>query len=111
MGEALPYFFPRATLASLRSLPTGTDVPFDEFADGLIGHTGLTWTAQESSFAASALRGSIQRMVINVLADFGALKCRSRKERLGKGTISKLAAFKITPWGAALLEAVAAIGG
>jgi hypothetical protein len=110
MGRALPYFFPQATLASLRSLPTGTDVPFEEFADGLIGHTGLRWTAQDRTFATTALRGSIQRMVIDVLADFGALTGRYQEEPLGKGTISELVAFEITPWGAALLEAVAAMG-
>jgi hypothetical protein len=109
MGEALPYFFPQATLARLWALPTGTYLPFDQFADDLIGDTGLTWTAPDSSVATMALRGSIKRMVIGVLADFGALKCRFRKERLGKGTISKLAAFKITPWGLTLLNAVAAV--
>lgn len=111
MGNALPCFFPKATLASLRSLPTGTYVSFDKFADGLIGNTGLTWTAQDSSFATMALRGSIERMVIDVLVSFSALKCRYRKETLGKGTISRLVAFKITPWGIALLNTVAAIGG
>ncbi len=109
MGDALPYFFPQATFASLRSLPVGTRVPFVKFADGLIGNTGLTWTAQDTSFATWALRDSIERMVIGMLAGFGALKCRYRKEPLGRGTISRLVAFKITPWGMALLNAIALI--
>jgi hypothetical protein len=111
MGDALPYFFSRATLAKLRMLSTGTYVSFSLFADELIGNTGLTWTAPDSRFATSALRGSIERMVIGVLDDFGAVKCRYRKEPLGKGTISRLTSFKITPWGAALLNATATIGG
>jgi hypothetical protein len=111
MGEALPYFFAQATLARLRSLPTGTYVAFNRFADALIGNTGLTWTAQDASIATMALRGSIERMVIAVLTNFGALKCKYRQEPLGKGTIPRLVAFKITPWGKALLNAMATIGG
>ena len=111
MGDNLPYLFSKTTLAGLRSLPTGTYVSFSDYATKLIGSTGLTWTAQESRFADSALRASIERMVIDILADFGALKCRYRKEPLGKGTITKLAAFQVTPWGKALLEAVAIVGG
>ena len=110
MGGALPVVFPKVTLANLRSLTAGTYASFNKFADQLIGDTGLTWTAQDSSFASLTLRGSVERMVINVLSDFGALKCRYRREPLGRGTISRLAAFKITPWGTALLNAMTALG-
>ncbi|MGE0127016.1 MAG: hypothetical protein AB7U82_02835 [Blastocatellales bacterium] len=105
MGDALPPYFNRATLAVLRSLPIGADVPFDEFADSLIGVTKLTWTAQDSTMATTLLRGSIKRMVISVLEDFGAVECSYREEHLGKGTITQLDAFKITPMGSALLDA------
>jgi len=111
MGDALPSFFPEATLVSLRSMPLGIDVPFDEFADGLIAATGLTWTAKDSRFAASALRGSIERMVIDMLARFDALTCKHREEPLGKETISRLVSFDITPWGMALLNAIAMLRG
>jgi hypothetical protein len=111
MGDHLPYFFAKATLASLRTLPTGTNVSFSDYAAKLISLGGLTWTAQDSHFADSALRASVERMVVDILADFGALKCRYRKEPLGKGTITKLAAIQATPWGKALLDAVAIIGG
>lgn len=111
MGDNLPYFFPRAALAGLRALPTGAYASFSGYAAKLIGNTGLTWTAQESRFADSALRASIERMVINVLVDFGALKCRYRKEPLGNRAITQLAAIRVTPWGRALLEAVAIVGG
>lgn len=109
MGEALPYFFPKVTLARLRSLPVGTRVPFIRFADRLMSEGALTWTAQDASFATDILRSSIQNMVIAILYDFSALKCSYRKEPLGKGTITRLDAFKITPWGKALLDAVAAL--
>ena len=111
MGDALPYFFPEATLAGLRSLPIGIAVPFDEFADRLIADTGLTWTAQDSRFAASALRGSIERMVIDMLARFGAVECKRREEPLGRGTISRLVSFDITPWGMTLLNGIAILRG
>jgi len=107
MGDALPPFFNLVTLARLRSLPIGTPISFEEFADGLIEKTGLTWTAPDSIVATTLLRGSITRMVIDVLADFGAVKCEYREEPLGKGTTLRLAAFEITPFGKALLDAVA----
>jgi hypothetical protein len=109
MGEALPYFFSRVTLANLRSLPARTRVPFIRFADRLIGQGALTWTAQDSSFATELLRDSIENMVIAILDDYNALKCYYRKEPLGKGTITRLDAFKITPWGKALLNAIATL--
>lgn len=107
MGEALPPDFNRVTLAQLRSLPVGRPVSFEKFAQGLVEKTGLTWTATEVSSATMLLHGSIGRMVIDILAAFGVVKSEYRAEPLGKGTISKLAAFELTPFGQVLLEAVA----
>ena len=107
MGDALPSSFNLVTLACLRSLAVGTSIPFEEFADALIGKAGLTWTAADSKFATMLLRGSIERMVISILADFGAVEREVREDPVGKGTISRLAAFEITPFGQALLGAVA----
>ena len=107
MGEALPPYFEQDTLALLRALPVGTRIPFEEFADRLIGRTRLTWASPESSYATTSLRGSIEQMVICILADFGAVEREHRAEPLGTGSIRKLAAFEITPFGVALLHAVA----
>jgi hypothetical protein len=111
MGDALPQFFNRYTLDELLALPAETYISFEKFADALIEKTGLTWGAPDNSIAMSiattALRGSVSRMIIHILADFGATACKYRKDPLGKGTISRLDAFKITPLGKALLEAVA----
>jgi hypothetical protein len=109
MGEELPYVFESVTLVQLRSLATETAISFEGFADGLIEKTGLTWTAPDSSAATMLLRSSIARMVIDILADFGAAKREYREEPLGKGTISHLDAFEITQFGKALLEAVATV--
>jgi tetratricopeptide (TPR) repeat protein len=110
MGEALPPAFQRATLARLRGLPTNTRIPFEEFADHFIEHTGLTWTAPDPHVATMALRASIERMVILILAAFGGVEREYREEPLGNSTISKLDAFELTPFGEALLDAVAIAG-
>jgi hypothetical protein len=111
MGEALPPLFNLYVLASLKTLSAGTWHSFNKFADQVIGRTGLTWGAQESDFATTALRGSIRRMVIDILASFDAAERRYQEKPLGRGSISELEAFKITPFGAALLDALTAAGG
>jgi hypothetical protein len=109
MGDALPPSFNLDTLARLRSLSVGTLTPFEAFADGLVEETELTWTAPDSRVSAMLLRGSIARMVIAILADFGAVEREYREDPLGEGTISRLDAFAITPFGKALLDAVAIV--
>lgn len=111
MGDRLPYFFSQATLTGLQELPTGKSVSFNTYADKLIGNTGLTWTAPDSSFATSALWGAIERMVVAVLKEFGGLTCRYREAPLGRGAITELDEIKVTQWGKALLKAMAVIGG
>lgn len=110
MGDTLPRSLPHTTLDNLSIIPVETYTSFVKFSDRLIADTKLTWRAQNSSFAATALRGSIERMVIDVLATFGAVKCRYRKDPLGKGTISILTEFKITSLGAIVLKAMVALG-
>lgn len=107
MGEALPPDFNLVTLAHLRSLPVGKPISFEKFANRLIEQTGLSWSAKDISSAPMLLRGSIERMVIDILANFGGVKGAYREEPLGKGTISKLNIFEITSLGKAELDAVA----
>ncbi|MGC9399142.1 MAG: hypothetical protein ACP5HM_08390 [Anaerolineae bacterium] len=109
MGEALPRDFNVITLAHLRELPVGEFVPFEPFADELIEATGLTWTVPDPDVTRSALHGAISRMIIYILASFGALDKRMREAPLGKGTLKKLDAFKITSLGHCLLKGVAAM--
>ncbi|NOX89809.1 MAG: hypothetical protein GXO77_12360 [Calditrichaeota bacterium] len=107
MGDELPPFFNLTALTHLRSLPVGRRIPFEKFADELIEKTGLSWTTQDSFDATMFLHGSIERMLIDILAAFDAVESEYRDEPLGKGTISKLVAFEITPFGRALLDSVA----
>ncbi len=106
MGDDLPPYFNLITLARIRSLPLEISINFEDFADGLIEETGLTWTAPDSSAAGMLLRGSIERMVIDILAEFGAVECGYREVSLGKGTATKLASFEIKPFGKVLIEAL-----
>jgi len=109
MGEELPAGFEGTVLTHLRVLTVGTRIPFEEFADRIIEETGLTWAVH---FEAERLylRSSIERMVIDLLASFGAVTCEYREVPLGLGTISELAAFKVTLLGGVLLAAVAMAG-
>lgn len=106
MGEALPPMFNILVLNHLQALPPGERVAFEPFADRLIERAGLRWHAEQQTYAQMSLRGAIQSMVINVLADFGAVEREYEDRPLGKSTIKELAAFRITPFGAGLLASL-----
>jgi len=110
MGEALPSSFKIITLARLRSLPIGSPVSFEEFADGMIEKTGLTWTVP-GDFTTMFLRSSIKRMIVDILAIFGVAECEYKGEPLEQDAIRRLVTFEITPFGKALLDSVVMAGG
>jgi len=107
MGESLPPDFTLIALAHLRALPAGKRIRFEPFADRLIGAAGLTWTAPDADVARMALHGAVERMILSILNDFRAAQLEYQKRRLGRGAISELAAFRITPFGKWLLDAIA----
>ena len=104
MGDHLPPFFPALVRGELLDLPVTKRIAFTKFADQVINTAMLTWTAQESNFAQTALRGAVARMVIYILRDFGAVTVEYRDQPAGKGTFKQLAAFRVTPFGRQLLE-------
>jgi hypothetical protein len=106
MGDHLPPLFVSLVRDELLELPVRKRIAFAKFADQVINKAMLTWTAQESSFARMALQGAIARMVIYILRDFGAMTVEHRDKPLGKGSIKELAAFRLTPLGQQLLEAM-----
>jgi hypothetical protein len=106
MGEDLPPHFQQITLDHLLSLPVDTRIPFEPFADRLIGDTGLKWTSRDTTYHRMFLHGAIQRMVIHILAAFGIVEREYRDKPLGKGTIPELVAFQVTPFGKRLLESL-----
>lgn len=108
MGESLPPHFKKTTLAHLLSLPVGTRIPFEPFADRLIQETGLKWTAPDMTHAQMLLHGAIGRMVIGIRADFEVVEPEYQDKPLGKGTIPELVAFKMISFGKSLLESLQA---
>ncbi len=106
MGESLPPRFEEITLAHLLSLPAETRIPFEPFADRLIQETGLKWTAPNMTSARMLLHGSIQRMVIGILAAFEVVESEYQDKPLGRGTTRELVAFQITSLGKGLLESL-----
>ncbi len=106
MGDDLPPSFNRITLNHLLSQPILEKIVFKDFANELIEETGLTWTAKKISAAPMLLRGSIARMVIHIIANFGLIEREYKEEQIGKETTPMLDAFEITPFGRALLEAM-----
>jgi len=104
MGTSLPPPFRRTTMAHLLSLPTDTPVPFEPFADRLIQETRLKWTAPDMTHARMLLHGAVERMVVCVMADFGLVEPEYQNKPLGEGTMRGLVAFRVTPFGRALLE-------
>lgn len=106
MGESLPPRFNKITLAHLLALPVETRISFEPFADKLIQETGLKWGAQKATHDRMLLHGSIRRMVISILADFGAVEPEYRDKPLGRGTMKELVAFQVTSFGKGLLESL-----
>jgi hypothetical protein len=103
--EYLPRSFERITLSSLRTLQVGSEVEFGAYADQLAERTGLSHTDMTPRFAQLLLRNSIERMVVDVLRDFGAAKCHYQPDAMGLD-LRDLVAFEITPLGAALLDSL-----
>jgi hypothetical protein len=106
MGESLPPRFTEISLAHLLSLSVDTRIPFESFADRLIGETGLKWTAPDTTHARMLLHGAIRRMVIEMLASFEVVDPEYQDKPLGSGTIQELVAFQVTPFGRGLLESL-----
>jgi hypothetical protein len=107
MGDRLPYDFQYDTLHQLLLLPAEKPIAFQDFADRLIQVTHLKWAAPEVKHAHKFLSSAIERMVINILEDFGALERTSDDEWIGHHRISHLQSFTLTKLGKGLLQALA----
>ena len=107
IGDHLPYHFGFATLDHLLALPDEGLIPYEHFADQLIGASGLKWAAPDSTFARDSLHWSIQRMVINILESFGVVTRTYQDEWIGSYKTRKLHTFSITGPGKCLLKTLA----
>jgi hypothetical protein len=108
MGDELPRGFKKATMRRLLSSPVGKRIRFESFADGLIKETGLKWGV-EVEHSQDILRSGIERMVVDILEDFGVVKGEYEEESIGPITIPTTVAFVVTPLGKALLRELAAM--
>jgi hypothetical protein len=107
MGDRLPYNFTETVGDHLMKQPAGEPVPFKPFADRLIQQAGLVWRSQDQKYARRTLRSSINRMVIDPLADFGVLSPEYQASGQAGIILKEPAAFKITRFGRNLLETLA----
>jgi hypothetical protein len=102
----MPAGFAKLTLMHLLVLPTGDLVPFEPFADQIIEDAGLVWPIQDQDIGRRILHGIIERVVIDPLVDFGVVQDEYEPHKiLGEG-FRELSAFRITPFGRGLLEAI-----
>ncbi len=104
-GE-MPPAFTGATLKRLLALPVGESVPVGPFAAGLIADARLIWPIQDQSGAHTILHWIIKRVVIGPLHDFGILATESEPDPLLGQRFHELVAFRVTPFGRGLLEAI-----
>lgn len=105
MGEDLPSDLEEITLTHLLALPVDTLVSFEPFANDLIQEAGLQWGGQAAPYGRELLHTAIRRMVIDILADFGIVEPKHEAGLLGD-EYPDLVAFRITPFGRWLLEAL-----
>ena len=106
IGERLPYNFQVTTLDHLLYLPVEEPVSYERFADRLIQASGLKWTAPDMTYARDSLHRSIERMVINILKNFGATKRMDKDVLMGSYKTKQLHSFSVTKLGKGLLRAL-----
>jgi len=60
------------------------------------------------TYARMSLHSAVRRMVIEIPAGFGVVVAEYEEKPLGRGTTRELVAFRVTPFGKGLLEALGA---
>jgi hypothetical protein len=111
-GDELPEGFQRRTLAVLRGYAVSETVSFTTFSDELVEKAELEWAAPDDDAPSMMfVHHSIERMVIDVMENFGVVdpKYRYREELPGFGTLSRLDSFQITTFGHVLLNSLRVI--
>jgi hypothetical protein len=111
LGDRLPARFKESTLSVLSRMRVGESVAFDALADELIAKGRLKWIAPESEYARQGLHFALQRMVADVLGDFGVLELELTQWRVAEGLPHRIESLHVTPLGEALLAALHAQGG
>lgn len=102
----MPAGFSRLALEHLLELPVGERLPFEAFADRIIEGARLVWPIQDQNSARNILRAIIERTVIDPLVDFGILLVDYEPHKILGAEYPELSAFRITPFGKGLLDAI-----
>jgi hypothetical protein len=103
LANGFPTGFKEKTLACLRELPLGEDVPHETFADRLIAQSGLTWPSQDQTNAHSIMQSVIKRVVVDMMNIFGVLECEYVTENSNGYKHKILANIRLTPIGKGML--------
>jgi hypothetical protein len=102
----LPAGFTRLALSHLLDLPVGEVTPCESFSDRMIEDATLSWTIQDQDRSRRILQYMIEGTVIRPLVDFGILQADYEPYKTLGAVLQKLIAFRITPAGRRLLEAI-----
>lgn len=103
------YLSPRFSGLALRHLlemPVEEPVSFEPFADRIIEDARMVWPIQDQDSVRRILQTIIERMVIGPLEDFGILQAEYEAHKTLGAKFHELTAFRITPFGRGLLEAI-----
>ena len=103
LDNGFPAGFKEKTLACLRELPLGEDIPRNAFADRLIEQSGLTWPSPDKTRAHLIARSIIERVVVDMMAMFEVLQCAYVTESSSEYAQKKLESIRLTPIGKGLL--------
>jgi tetratricopeptide (TPR) repeat protein len=92
---------PIVTLRLLRSMPVGRRIRVDDFIEALTDMTALDQVALGRE---SLLKGAVNRMILDVLADFEIITLNKKQKKLYDMRFEETVSFRVTPFGDELLR-------
>jgi hypothetical protein len=110
MGDRLPYDFTDTVAKLLLRQPVAEPIQYEPFANRLIQEANLVWHSSSPGKRWIYLRDSIERMVIDPLADFGVISPKHQSVEHSYGDRKKLLSFQVTQFGKSLLESLVYFG-
>jgi tetratricopeptide (TPR) repeat protein len=97
---------PIVTLRLLRSMPVGRQIKVDDFIEALTELTGMTAQGRVAPARESLLKGAVNQMILNVLADFEIITLNKKQKKLYDMRFEETVSFRVTPFGDELLRAL-----
>jgi len=106
IGESLPEQFQSNALKLLIQQPGQTSIRYKPFADRLIKMSGLQWSEPGSENADMFLHSAVEHMLIDPLAEFGAILSEYETIQQPGMDFQELVGVKITPFGESILKTI-----